>query len=327
MKAALVTTPGRIEDVALGDLPAPACPPDGLIARVHAAGVNFPDVLLARGQYQERPAPPFAPGLELAGVIESVGHAVGGFAPGERVIATVPHGAFAEQVAVKASAAQRLPDGITFEAAAALPITYGTALHAFTQRTTLAPGETLLVLGAAGGVGLAAVELGRLLGARVIAVASTAEKRAAAAAAGAGDTIEDDAATLAERVKALTGGRGVDVVFDPVGGELFDQALRCVAPEARVLVIGFASGRIGELKTNRLLLKECSAIGVYWGAWARRRPGANRANAARLIDWLATGRIRPPIWRRFPLAEASQALAALADRRVIGKAVVVVGPS
>jgi len=327
MKAALITTPGRIEDIALGEIAEPACPPDGLLVRVHAAGVNFPDVLLARGQYQEKPTPPFAPGLELTGVVEAVGPEAGGFRRGDAVMATTSQGGFAELAAVKASLALRLPAGIPLDVAAAVPITYGTTLHAFTQRTTLAKGETLLVLGAAGGVGLAAVELGRLLGARVIAAASTEEKRKAALMAGAHDAIDEAPAELVQRIKSLTGGRGVDVVYDPVGGDLFDQAMRCLAPAGRILVIGFAGGRIPELKTNRLLLKECSAIGVYWGAFARREPEANRANFARLIDWLKTGAIRPPIWQRFTLAEVPQALASLAERRVIGKAVVVVRPS
>lgn len=327
MKAALVRTPGRIEDIAVAEIAEPACPPDGLIVRVHAAGVNFPDVLLARGQYQEKPATPFAPGLELAGIVETVGPEAKGFATGDAVMATVSQGGFAERCAVKASAACKLPTGIALDAAAAVPITYGTTYHAFAQRAALREGETLLVLGAAGGVGLAAVELGRLFGARVIAAASTEEKRAAAKAAGAHETIDETPETLADKVKALTGGRGADVIYDPVGGDLFDQAMRCIAPAGRVLVIGFAGGRIPELKTNRLLLKECSAVGVYWGAFARREPALNRANFARLIAWLEDGTIRPPIWRRFGLDEVPQALAALAERRVIGKAVVVVRQS
>ena len=324
MKAALCTKPGRIEDVALGDVAEPACPTEGLLVRVHAAGVNFPDVLLVRGQYQEKPALPFAPGLELAGVVEAVGPAARGFAIGDHVMAVVPHGGFAELCAVDAAHAYKLPRDVAFDEAAVLPVTYGTAYHAFAQRAQLQQGETLLVLGAAGGVGLAAVELGRKFGARVIAVASTAEKRAAAQSAGAHDTIDQASEGLVDRVKALTGGKGADVIFDPVGGDLFDQSLRCVAPEGRVLVIGFASGRIGEVKANRLLLKEYGVLGVYWGAFARREPEQNRANFARLIEWLRTGELRPVIWKRFSLADVPAALAALAERRVIGKAVIVV---
>jgi NADPH2:quinone reductase len=327
MKAALCTTPGRLEDVALAEIDPPSLPADGLLVRVHAAGVNFPDVLLVRGQYQEKPALPFAPGLELAGVVEAVGNAARGFAPGDRVMATLSHGGFAELAAVKADATYKLPANIPLDAAAAVPITYGTAYHAFVQRAALRAGETLLVLGAAGGAGLAAVELGRKFGARVIAAASTEEKRAAAKTMGADETIGEEADQLVGRIKALTGGKGADVIFDPVGGDLFDQALRCVAPEGRVLVIGFAGGRIGEIKANRLLLKECGVLGVYWGAFARRDPAGNRANFARLIDWLAKGEIKPPIWRRFGLAEVPAALAALAGRQVIGKAVVVVRDS
>lgn len=324
MKAALCRVPGRLEDVAVAEITAPSAPDDGLLVRVHAAGVNFPDVLLVRGQYQERPTPPFAPGLEIAGTVEAVGERAHGFAPGDRVMATLGHGGFAELAAVKADTAWTLPPEIPLDVAAALPIAYGTAYHAFAQRAALKAGETLLVLGAAGGVGLAAVELGRKLGARVIAAASTEEKRMAAKAAGAHETIGEEADALAERIKALTVGKGADVVFDPVGGDLFEQALRCVAPEARVLVIGFAGGRIGEVKANRLLLKECGVLGVYWGAFARRAPEANRANFARLIGWLAAGEIKPPIWRRFGLAEVPAALAALAERKVIGKAVIVI---
>ncbi|MGD9536154.1 MAG: NADPH:quinone oxidoreductase family protein [Alphaproteobacteria bacterium] len=324
MKAALCTVPGRIEDVVVAEIEPPALPDDGLLVRVHAAGVNFPDLLLVRGQYQEKPTPPFAPGLEVAGVVDAVGKDVTDFAPGDRVMATLRHGGFAEFAAVKAANAVKLPATVSLDAAAALPIAYGTAYHAFAQRARLEPGETLLVLGAAGGVGLAAVELGRRFGARVIAVASTVEKRAAAKAAGAHEAIGDEADQLAERVKALTDGRGADVVFDPVGGDLFDQALRCVAPDGRVLVIGFASGRIGELKANRLLLKECGVLGVYWGAYARRKPAENAANFARLIEWLEAGELAPPIWRRFSLAEVPEALAALANRQVIGKAIIAV---
>jgi NADPH2:quinone reductase len=324
MKAALCTKPGRIEDVTLAEIEPPALPDDGLLVRVHAAGVNFPDLLLVREQYQEKPELPFAPGLEIAGVVEAVGKDAADFAPGDRVMATLRHGGFAELAAVKAANAFTLPETVSFEAAAALPIVYGTAYHAFAQRADLKPGETLLVLGAAGGVGLAAVELGRLFGARVIAAASTAEKRAAARAAGAEEVIGDEADQLAERVNALSKGNGADVIFDPVGGELFDQALRCVAPEGRVLVIGFAAGRIGEVKANRLLLKECGVLGVYWGAFARRKPAENAANFARLMEWLEAGRIRPAIWRRFSLAEVPAALAALAGRQVIGKAIIAV---
>ena len=324
MKAALCTVPGRLEDVALSDADEPTCPTDGLLVRVHAAGVNFPDVLLVRGQYQEKPALPFAPGLELAGVVEAIGPTVSDFMIGDHVMAVVPHGGFAELCAVDAKQAYKLPRHVPFDHAAVLPVTYGTTYHAFVQRARLKSGETLLVLGAGGGVGLAAVELGRKFGARVIAEASTVEKREAARAAGAHETIDQATNGLVDRVKALTGGKGVDVIFDPVGGDLFDQSMRCVAPEARGLVIGFASGRIGEVKANRLLLKECGVLGVYWGAFARRNPETNRANFAQLIDWLAKGEIKPPIWRRFGLADVPAALAALAERRVIGKAVVVV---
>lgn len=324
MKAALCTTPGRLDDVALAEIDPPSLAADGLLVRVHAAGVNFPDVLLVRGQYQEKPTPPFAPGLELAGVVEAVGDAAEGFAPGDRVMATTSQGGFAELAVVKASAAYKLPAPVPLDLAAAVPITYGTAYHAFAQRALLTAGETVLVLGAAGGVGLAAVELARKFGARVIAAASTAEKRAAAQAMGAHEAIGEEPAQLAERVKALTKGIGADVIFDPVGGEPFEQSLRCIAPEGRLLVIGFAGGRIGEVKANRLLLKECGVLGVYWGAFARRAPEINRANFARLIDWLAEGEIKPPIWRRFGLADVPAALAALADRQVIGKAVIVV---
>ena len=324
MKAALCTAPGRLEDVALAEIAPPALPADGLLVRVHAAGVNFPDVLLVRGQYQEKPAVPFAPGLERAGVVEAVGSAAQDFTPGDRVMATLSHGGFAEVAAVKAAAAYKLPAGIPLDVAAAVPITYGTAYHAFAQRAALKADETLLVLGAAGGVGLAAVELGRKFGAHVIAAASTEEKRDAAKTAGAHEAIGDDADLLADRVKALTGGKGADVIFDPVGGALFDQSLRCIAPEGRLLVIGFAGGRIGEVKANRLLLKECGVLGVYWGSFARRAPETNRANFARLIEWLTTGEIKPPICCRFGLAEVPTALGALAGRQVIGKAVIVV---
>jgi NADPH2:quinone reductase len=294
-----------------------------VLIEVRAAGVNFPDVLVTRGKYQFKSEPPFVPGGEVAGVVAEVGAGVRSLAVGDRVAATMLQGAFAERVVVPELAAVKLPDAVSFPIGAATLLTYATTLHALEDRAHLAAGETLLVLGAAGGVGVAAIELGKRLGARVIAAASTDEKVAFCLRHGADLGICYGREDLKERTKQLTGGAGVDVVYDPVGGPLAEQALRGIAWQGRYLVVGFASGEIPKIPLNLTLLKGCDIVGVFWGSFAMREPAKNRAHAARILDWVAAGQLTPHIDREYPFAEAGEALARLERREVLGKVVLV----
>ena len=289
---------------------------------VKAAAANFPDVLMLDGKYQFKPPMPFAPGCELAGVVQAAGPGVEGLRVGDRVLAVVPHGAFAEEALADAARVVPIPDAVPFESAAAFMFTYGTSYHALKDRAALAQGETLLVLGAGGGVGLAAVELGKRMGARVIAAASSAAKLAACRAHGADEAIDYTREDLRERLKALTDGRGVDVVYDPVGGDFTEPAFRCLAWRGRLLVVGFANGEIPRLPLNLPLLKGASVVGVFWGDFTRREPAANRANMAQLVAWLAEGALRPHIGARYALAQGGQAIADVRERRAIGKVLV-----
>lgn len=284
---------------------------------VHAAGVNFPDSLIVQGKYQVKPPLPFVPGSELAGTVLRSGSATSGFAPGDRVVAFAGTGGFAEYAVVAASQVYPLPATVRFEEAAGLLVTYGTAYHGLRDRAALTPGERVLVLGAAGGVGLAAVEVARIMGAEVIAVASTPEKRALALAHGADQAIGyEDIAGLKERL-----GAGIDVIVDAVGGESALAALKQIAWGGRHLVIGFAGGDIPNIPANRLLLNAAASLGVLWGADLRRRPDHHRRLIADLLDWLAEGRIRPEIDRIIPLADARDAIAHVAARNANGKVI------
>jgi NADPH2:quinone reductase len=297
---------------------------DGEIAiDVRAAGVNFPDVLVTRGKYQFKGEPPFVPGGEVAGVVAAVGAGVTAFAPGDRVAATMLMGAFAERVVVPELAAARLPDAVGFEVGAATLLTYATTLHALVDRGRLQPGETLLVLGAAGGVGVAAIELGKALGATVIAAASTDEKIAFCRAHGADAGINYAREDLKERAKQLTHGRGVDVIYDPVGGAYAEPALRAIAWQGRYLVVGFASGEIPKIPLNLTLLKGCDIVGVFWGSFALREPAKNRAHVTRILDLVADGTLKPHVDRVVPFAQAAEALERLERREVLGKVVLV----
>jgi NADPH2:quinone reductase len=303
------------------EIEAPEAQAGELRIQVHAAGVNFPDVLLTRGRYQFKPALPFSPGGEVAGVVTQLGPGVDGFALGDRVAASMIAGGFAEQVAVPALAAVKLPEGVSFAQGASSLITYGTTLHALVDRAALQPGETLLVLGAAGGVGLAAIELGKLLGARVIAAASTEEKVAFCLQHGADAGICYGKEDLKERVKALTQGEGAHVVYDPVGGELTEAALRSTAWEGRLLIVGFASGPIPRLPANLVLLKGCQVVGVFWGAFAARHPDRNRAHLERCLRWIEEGKLQPHLDAELPFSRAQEALERLEQRAVRGKIV------
>ncbi|HYG91375.1 MAG TPA: NADPH:quinone oxidoreductase family protein [Azospirillum sp.] len=324
MKAVLCKRFGPPDTLVVDDVPEPGCGPRNVRIRVHAAGVNFPDTLIIEGKYQLRPEPPFSPGAEVAGIVDAVGAEVTGLSPGDRVMALMGWGGFAEVVEVDAGRVQPIPERMDFLTAAGFAMTYGTSIHALRQRGRLAPGETLLVLGAGGGVGLAAVELGRVMGATVIAAASTPEKLDAARTTGATHLINTREESLRERLKAITGGRGVDVVYDPVGGDLFDEALRSLAWKGRLLVVGFASGRIPQAPANLPLLKGSEIVGVYWGAFRQHEPEENRRNFRDLFAWHTAGQLHPYIDRVLPLDQAAAALNALRDRAVTGKIVLAV---
>lgn len=322
MKAVLCKTLGPARDLVLADVASPQPKINEVLLDVHAAGVNFPDTLIIEGKYQFQPPLPFSPGGEAAGVVAAVGAKAGAFEVGQRVMALTGWGAFAEQVAVPYYNVLPIPDSMDFTTAAALGMTYGTSLHALRQRANLQPGETLLVLGASGGVGLAAVEIGKAMGAKVIAAASSADKLAVAKAAGADELIDYSTSSLKDEIKRLTGGQGVNVIYDPVGGELFDQAVRGLAWNGRLLVVGFASGVIPQLPVNLALLKGSAVVGVFWGAFAQRQPQDNAANFRQLFAWHAEGKIKPLVSKTYPLAEAGSAIEQLAQRKAVGKLVV-----
>jgi NADPH2:quinone reductase len=309
--------------VRVDELPDPHAGPGEVLIDVRAAGVNFPDVLITQGKYQFKAPPPFIPGGEVAGVVRAVGTGVASVAPGDRVTATMLFGAFAERVVVPEAATGKLPDDVTFEVGAATLLTYATTLHALSDRASLREGETLLVLGAAGGVGTAAVELGKALGARVIAAASTDAKVAYCKAHGADEGICYGREDMKERAKALTRGDGVDVVYDPVGGPLAEQALRAIAWEGRYLVVGFASGDIPKIPLNLVLLKGCQIVGVFWGSFAMREPRKSREQATRLWKLIIEGKLRPHIDAVLPFARAREALERIERREVKGKLVLV----
>lgn len=324
MRALLCEAHGPPETLVLRDVPTPQPGPGEVRLRVKAASVNFPDSLIIQNLYQTKPPLPFSPGSEAAGVVDAVGEGVA-LRVGDRVAAMTTWGAFAEDVVVHASRCFVLPDAMPFDVASGFTMVYGTALHALAQRGRLQPGETLLVLGAAGGVGLAAVEIGKRMGARVIAAASSPEKLALARAHGADDLIDYAATDLKSALRELTSGRGVDVVFDPVGGALADPAFRAMAWDGRYLVVGFAAGDIPALPLNLPLVKGAAIIGVFWGAFLTKEPEANAANIARLYEWYAQGALRPEISHRFPLEDAAAAIRWVMDRKAMGKVVVEMG--
>ena len=305
------------------EVPDPTVGAGQVLIEVRAAGVNFPDVLLTRGMYQFKPTPPFSPGGECAGVVRAVGAGVTSVAPGDRVAATVLNGAFVELICVPEMAVVKLPDAVGFEVGAATLLTYATTYHALVDRAHLASGDKLLVLGAAGGVGIAACELGALLGARVIAAASTDDKLAFCREHGATDGINYATEDLKDRLKALTSGNGVDVVYDPVGGPLAEVALRGTAWQGRYLVVGFASGEIPKIPLNLVLLKGCQIVGVFWGSFAMRDPARNRAHAVQIFQWVAEGKLAPAIDAVLPFEQATEALERLEQRKVKGKLVLV----
>ena len=322
MKAVLCKQFGPPESLVFEELPSPKPGPGEVVVTMKAASVNFPDVLIIQNKYQVKPPLPFSPGSELAGVIKEAGEGVTTMKPGDRVVAITGHGAFAEEVKIEATRLIPVPDGMDFATAASFLLTYGTSYHALMNRAATTPGETLLVLGAAGGVGLSAVEIGKILGLRVIACASTDDKLAVCREHGADEGINYATQDLRERIKALTGGKGVDVIYDAVGGPYSEAAFRSSAWRGRLLVIGFAAGDIPKLPLNLPLLMERSIVGVYWGDWMRRNPAEFAASVKQLGAWFTQGKIRPHVSASFPLARAAEALQLMADRKVKGKVVV-----
>lgn len=322
MRAIVCTQWGPPEDLVVQDLPSPSPGPGQVRVKVQAAGVNFPDLLIVQKKYQLQPPLPFTPGAELAGVVEALGEGVTHLEVGQAVVGFSGLGAFAEEALVPANQLMPLPPGLDPALAASFTLAYGTSWHALRDRGALQPGETLLVLGAAGGVGLAAVEIAKAIGAKVIAAASSDDKLAVCRAHGADDVINTHTENLRERLKALTEGRGVDVVYDAVGGALAEPALRGMAWRGRYLVVGFASGEIPALPFNLLLLKGTSLVGVFWGEWLKREPQAWAAGLKELMGWLRGGQLRPLVSHRYALAETPQALRDLAERRVVGKVVI-----
>jgi NADPH2:quinone reductase len=321
MKAVLCTHSGGPDDLQLQDIPDPVAAPGEAIVRIHAAGLNFFDTLIIAGKYQTKPPFPFSPAAEFAGVIESAGAGVGDFKSGDRVLGYGGYGAARQKIAVAASKLVLIPDNLEFDRAAGLTVTYGTSLHALRDRARLKPGETLAVLGASGGIGLSAVELGKQMGARVIACASSDEKVAFARQHGADEGVNYATEDLRDALKRLGGERGIDVIYDPVGGAYAEAALRSIAWQGRFLVVGFAAGDIPKLPLNLVLLKGCDVLGVFWGSWVARDPAAQRDSLADLVRWCAEGKLSSHVHAVYPLEQTAQALKDLASRKVMGKAI------
>lgn len=321
MRAVVCTEFGPIEALEVKEIELRPPGPGEARVKIEAAGVNFPDTLIVQGKYQVRPDRPFIPGAELAGIVEAVGEGVVDLEPGAKVIGMVGQGAFAEAVNVRTSRLMRRPSSMDAVTAAGFSMTYGTSMFALKQRAGLKPGETLLVLGASGGVGLAAVELGKAMGATVIAAASGAAKLEVAAAAGADHLVDYSRESLKDRVKEITGGRGVDVCLDPVGGDLLEDAVRASAWEGRVLIVGFAAGTIPRIPANLLLLKGCSLVGVFFGTFRDKDPEGNRQNFAQMFEWCKEGKLKPLISATLDISEVVKAFKILVGREAIGKLV------
>ena len=325
MRAILCKEYGPADKLVIEDVPSPEVKGRGVKVRVKAAGLNFPDTLIIEGKYQLKPTMPFSPGGEMSGEVMEVGEKVTRFKPGDRVAGLTGFGAFAEEVVVPEHNILPIPDAMSDEKAAAFSMVYGTSYYALKQRANIQPGETLLVLGASGGVGLATIELGKAMGAKVIAAASTAEKLAIAKEAGADELINYTEEPLKEAVKKLTNSKGVDVIYDPVGGDFTEQALRAMAWNGRHLIIGFAAGDIPKIPANLTLLKGCSVVGVFWGSFTQREPENSAKNMMELLQMFAEGKIDPKISQVFEFEDYEKALGALTGRTATGKVVLKVG--
>jgi NADPH2:quinone reductase len=321
MRAVLCKEWGGPEKLVVEEVPSPPVGEGAARIAVHAAGINFADLLLISGQYQEKPAFPFTPGMEAAGTVAEVGAGVSNLKAGDRVMALTGTGAYAEEVVVDAGRVYKIPDKMDFVSAAGFPVTYGTSHGALEWRAHLQSGEWLLVHGAAGGVGLTAVEIGKVMGGKVIACAGSQEKLEIARQHGADHLIDYSREDIRERVKAITGGRGADVVYDPVGGDAFDASLRSIAWGGRILIIGFASGRISQIPANILLVKNTDVIGFYWGSYQARKPELLRDSYAKLLRWFEEGKLKPHVSARIELKNVAQALEMLRQRKSTGKVV------
>ncbi len=322
MKAALCKSLDGPEAIVIEEIADPQPGPDEVVVRVRAAALNFLDTLITRGKYQFKPELPFSPAAEIAGLVEAVGSGVRDLKPGQRVCGYIAWGGAREKVAVPAKLMIPIPDGVSDATAAGISVTYGTAMHGLKDRGSLKAGESVAVLGASGGAGLAAVEIAKLMGARVIAVASSAEKLAICREHGADDLLNYATTDLKTGLRELTGGKGVDVVYDCVGGDYSEAALRSIAWGGRLLVIGFAAGAIPKIPLNLFLLKNAAAVGVFWGEMVMREPAQHRANMIEVLDWCAKGRLKPHVHASYPLARIGEAITALDKRQVTGKLIV-----
>jgi NADPH:quinone reductase len=321
MKAVLCTHFGAPDDLEIADIPEPKAGPGEAVVAIKAAALNFFDLLIIAGKYQHKPPFPFSPAAEFAGVVESVGAGVSNVAPGDRVIGWTGWGAAREKIAAGAAHLVQLPENLDFDRAAGLTVTYATTLYGLRERGNLKKGETLVVLGASGGVGLAAIEIGKIMGARVIACASSEEKLAFAKAHGADETVNYASTDLRDALKRLGGPNGIDVVYDPVGGPYAEPALRSLGWEGRYLVVGFAAGDIPKIPLNLVLLKSCDIRGVLWGSWTVRDPKGQLALMKDIAAWCAEGKLSAHVYAAYPLAETAAALKAIAERKVMGKIV------
>jgi NADPH:quinone reductase len=321
MKAVLCTHFGPADELELAEIPQPQAGPGEAVVRVKAAALNFFDTLIIAGRYQHKPPFPFSPAAEFAGIVESTGAGVADVSPGDRVAGYMGWGAARDYVAIAARQLVKLPDGLDFDRAAGLNVIYGTTLYALRERAQLQAGETLVVLGASGGTGLATIELGKMMGARVIACASSDDKLAFARAHGADETVNYSSEDLREGLKKLGGEHGIDVVYDPVGGSYAEPAVRSLAWQGRYLVVGFAAGEIPKIPLNLVLLKGCDIRGVSWGAWTKREPLVQRKIMTDIARWCADGKLSAHVHAVYPMADIAAALAAIADRKVMGKIV------
>jgi NADPH2:quinone reductase len=319
MKAILCRRFCTPDELELADLPEPEAGPGQALVRIKAAALNFFDTLIIAGKYQHKPPFPFSPAAEFSGIVERVGPGVTAVAPGDRVMGNIGWGAAREAVAAPADELVKIPAALDFDRAAGLTVTYGTTLYALRERAALKPGETLVVLGASGGTGLAAIEIGKIMGARVVACASSDDKLDFARAHGADATVNYATEDLRGALKTIGGERGIDVVYDPVGGPYAEPAVRSLGWEGRYLVVGFAAGEIPKLPLNLVLLKSCDIRGVLWGAWVRREPLAQRALMTDIVGWCAEGKLSAHVHAVYPLSETAAALKAIADRKVMGK--------
>ncbi len=322
MKAVLCTQFGGPETLEMADIESPVAGPGEVVVAVRAAGLNFFDTLIIQNKYQFKPDLPFSPGAEIAGEVTSLGDGVEGIQVGDRVMAYSVWGGVRAEIAISQEAVIAMPDGLDFVTAAGLIVTYGTSLHALKDRADIQPGETLAVLGASGGVGQAAVEIGKAMGARVIACASSEDKLEFCRTLGADETLNYTDEDLKSRLKELSNGKGVDVIYDPVGADLAEPALRAIGWNGRFLVVGFAGGGIPKIPLNLALLKGCQIVGVFWGDHLVREPDRHRANMTQLLDWVVEGKIKPHIHKVYPLEETADALLAIARREVRGKVIV-----